>query len=1419
MTSVLAVAVPPPGAHAKPATRSVPLDASAPGRTDRGSVPVSGRTVAGATVQVTGGAVPVTGFARGDGGFAVEVPLRPGRPNKLTATASAGTVQASKQLPVVQSLKDASGTASGRVLDVLSRAPLAGARVSYGDRYAVTGPDGGYTLHGLPEGTLAITARAAGHLGGVTFGVGSGATGTVPDLLLQQTAAPVRVGPAGGTFTGPGWRIQVPAGAAYKATDLVLTTLESAGPLDSWGAAVVAVQATPPFSKPVRVALDPAAFGLDPMASRVVAVGGDGTTGSTVLARTVNRELVFDLTRLSGLQYRLQAVPGTTQRTAWETVLSRIGADGRVDLATALQAFALAVTPLPGVKVPPGPIGDIGSGSGPVRWLLGHRNALTTRQSHVLTAWLGDLRPAEPAPAAAVPAVAAAADGGTAAAFRTAAPIRTAAQALAAPAPSCAQLPTPDDLVPLQACVELAKGLIADRFGIPLTLVPLVHFDSRRGSDVYARALPRDATGNHAQGTAFDCVISVTPRFFGLTQQQFLEVVAHEVFHCYQAQLLVDLAAYVDTLRAAPWIIEGQAEFVGLEIAKVIDTPKPFWSMYLTRPQVALFARSYDAVGFYGHLQYQRIDPWAAFARMLGAVGNSQDSPAAFQAAISAAPDRLLDTWPSGYARFQRERTEWETGGPAISDDAPQVSTTPVPNGGGVTIAALRVANDLRRLNLTGDVTRFTVNGEAHGRLGPSSGNDLLLRDITGEWCTRPEGCRCPDGSAGPDSDLPVLPSGLTWLAATGGSGTGTVEVSAREVAECEPDDDDLPPGGEPGGGPEDGATTPDPGTPDPGSGGSYGDPHFITFDSGSLSFQGAGDYVLAESTTDDFLVQGRYQRLRLSGGTVTGASYNRGVAARVGDAVIAFGDDATADRRDPQVASLNGQPLALVDGARTTLPGGAVLTFSSGGGAVVRWPDGTELAAGRFVGDNAFVTLAPARWGRVRGLLGNADRDPRNDLSARDGTVVRDPADPAQLYGVFGASWRVTGAASLFRSVLPPDGALPVDPPGAVSVAGLPADVRAAAERQCRDRGLAPGAGLEQCIFDLGVSGDPTFADGSVVVANRLRRSVDVVALDGPVEDTAEIGPGRRVSGSLTAPFRADVYLVDLQAGDGIRIATPGGCPGLGTFVIALVAPSGRPVGRSRGPGCGALGTTALREAGRYQVRVLDTGGFTGDYEFQVDAAATELSCQATQVAPNDDDSGPEVPLPFPVDFHGRRFSSLWVNNNGNITFDGPLQAFTPAPIQTVRNPMVAAWWGDVDTRGANSQRVRFGFGTVDGRRAFCVDYDRVGYFALHDDRLNSFQLFVVDRGDVADGAFDIVYRYRQMQWETGDASDGQNGLGGTSAGVGYTNGTGLPGTFVELAGSRQPGTFLDDGSNPLSRTSSNSSEVGVHRFAIRTG
>lgn len=215
---------------------------------------------------------------------------------------------------------------------------------------------------------------------------------------------------------------------------------------------------------------------------------------------------------------------------------------------------------------------------------------------------------------------------------------------------------------------------------------------------------------------------------------------------------------------------------------------------------------------------------------------------------------------------------------------------------------------------------------------------------------------------------------------------------------------------------------------------------------------------------------------------------------------------------------------------------------------------------------------------------------------------------------------------------------------------------------------------------------------------------------------------------------------------------------------------------------------------------------------------------CTTARLVRNDDQSSAQaIPLGFTLNFFGVDHSAAWVNNNGNITFDGPLGVFTPFDLSSTAHEIVAPLFADVDTHGAGSARVGYGQTTVGGRPAFCVDWGEqgggVGYFFMHADKLNRFQLLLVDRSDVAPGDFDIEMNYDQVQWETGDASDGVNGLGGTSARVGYSNGTGNTGTFLELPGSAINGALLDDGPNSLTGGSRGTSTIGRYLFEVRNG
>jgi hypothetical protein len=199
----------------------------------------------------------------------------------------------------------------------------------------------------------------------------------------------------------------------------------------------------------------------------------------------------------------------------------------------------------------------------------------------------------------------------------------------------------------------------------------------------------------------------------------------------------------------------------------------------------------------------------------------------------------------------------------------------------------------------------------------------------------------------------------------------------------------------------------------------------------------------------------------------------------------------------------------------------------------------------------------------------------------------------------------------------------------------------------------------------------------------------------------------------------------------------------------------------------------------------------------------------------PSDNGSAGPVPIGFKVNFFGRLHDHLFVNTNGHVTFGAPLESPAPFNLTTTSWQIIAPFFADVDTRTGNL--VQYGERRVNGRSAFSVYWPDVGYHAQHTDKLNAFALTLVERSDTGPGNFDIEFQYKRMQWDSGDSAGGDGGVGGTGARVGYSNGTGLAGTYFEMPGSGTSGTFLDGSPDSLTSHSLNSNIPGRYVFQVR--
>jgi hypothetical protein len=151
--------------------------------------------------------------------------------------------------------------------------------------------------------------------------------------------------------------------------------------------------------------------------------------------------------------------------------------------------------------------------------------------------------------------------------------------------------------------------------------------------------------------------------------------------------------------------------------------------------------------------------------------------------------------------------------------------------------------------------------------------------------------------------------------------------------------------------------------------------------------------------------------------------------------------------------------------------------------------------------------------------------------------------------------------------------------------------------------------------------------------------------------------------------------------------------------------------------------------------------------------AGAVLTGFDSNTLPADDDGSTGVISLPFSIDFYGTTYNSLFINNNGNLTFNEAQSTYTPYGVGSsyVGQPIIAPFFADVDTRGTGSGLTSWGTGTYDGYQAIGVTWPGVGYYAAETDKLNAFQVLLVDRPDLGTGDFEIVFNYDQIQWETG--------------------------------------------------------------------
>lgn len=170
------------------------------------------------------------------------------------------------------------------------------------------------------------------------------------------------------------------------------------------------------------------------------------------------------------------------------------------------------------------------------------------------------------------------------------------------------------------------------------------------------------------------------------------------------------------------------------------------------------------------------------------------------------------------------------------------------------------------------------------------------------------------------------------------------------------------------------------------------------------------------------------------------------------------------------------------------------------------------------------------------------------------------------------------------------------------------------------------------------------------------------------------------------------------------------------------------------------------------------------------------------------DDGSSSVINLPFQFNLYGDLYNSVYVNNNGNISFVQAFGTYSATGFPNNTHRMVAPFWADVDTRG-NGGDVRYKVTPT----AMYVNWVGVGYFNQQTDKRNWFQLIITNGDDPVIGiGKNVSFCYKDMQWTTGSASGGINGFWGTPATVGANRGLGS-GDYIQFGRFDHAGTDYD--------------------------
>jgi hypothetical protein len=718
--------------------------------------------------------------------------------------------------------------------------------------------------------------------------------------------------------------------------------------------------------------------------------------------------------------------------------LRQIRNDGSFSKDTALAAFAASIGPLPGVATPAADA-SYRSGTAALQMVEAYWAELTREQRDAVRGYLGEGANAVLPPEAS--------SGVELVAFRP------------PDVPVPARLGATYQEIAEQAATEIAAG-IGHPLGIQIQTLPSPNENG--GAWAWAEGNWNEVPAGHP---ATRCLIWFPPSTVNdQSRAPYLHwLLLHEVWHCFES-LLVGLDEMV---KVPKWISEGEASWVAEAITNGAGAPPPertYWDLYLLAPAVSLYARTYDAVGFWAQLAQAAIDPWTVLEPAYKA-GASGSDPGLI--ATGATNPTFVDRWGSSWFRDGSPGNAWAMTGsygiPPVGDHATS-QFFQIGDGDNGQIDAEPNTAAIADIQATAFVTRF--EGPAgSGRVGDvkPAGLDRVVRATYLDVCTNPGGdCSCPNGGGLTDTTPPA--AGPNLRAAATGEQHGQSIVQFRGISK----DEWCGPSSAP---PEKPCQT------DCGS--SNGDPHMRTIDGHRYDLQAAGEFVLLRSADGLLEIQARQETTPCGTGTC-GVTASSAIAVRVNGHRVGFYRRAQV----PDV-QIDGALVAPADVGSVDIGAGARLTAYQKG-YQLDLPDGSTvwvLAVGSR-GMNVLVQPSAALRDAGVGLLAPVPPSAKFFVPALpDGSTLPAPLDRHDrwhlLYEVLAPAWRVSQATSLFdyEGGRTPDSYVVADfPPEQAPLSIEDVDPAALAPARTACAQVTDPDLADQCAFDVATTGSDEY-------------------------------------------------------------------------------------------------------------------------------------------------------------------------------------------------------------------------------------------------------------------------------------------------------------------------------------------------------